>query len=111
MNELINTPLFTITLTVVVYLLSDYLYIKTKCAFLNPVMTSIVILIIGLKFNDIDFKTYDEGTYIIKLLLNASVVALAYPLYLQWDLIKKNFKKISYACFLGGSIGIISLFF
>ncbi|MCT4599953.1 MAG: LrgB family protein [Marinifilaceae bacterium] len=109
MNELINTPLFTITLTVVVYLLSDYLYIKTKCAFLNPVMTSIVILIIGLKFNDIDFKTYDKGTYIIKLLLNASVVALAYPLYLQWDLIKKNYKKILLCMFLGSSIGIISV--
>jgi len=109
MNELINTPLFTITLTVVVYLLSDYLYIKTKCAFLNPVMTSIVILIIGLKFNDIDFKTYDEGTYIIKLLLNASVVALAYPLYLQWDLIKKNYKKIFLCMFSGSSIGIISV--
>lgn len=109
MNELINTPLFTITITVLVYLLSDYIYIKTKCAFLNPVMLSIVILIIGLKFNNIDFKTYDEGTYIIKLLLNASVVALAYPLYLQWNLIKQNYKKILFCMFLGSSIGIISV--
>jgi predicted murein hydrolase (TIGR00659 family) len=109
MNDILNSPVFIIVLTIVVYLVCDALYKKTKISLLNPVMTSIVVLIIGIQFLKIDFETYSDGTSLLRLLLDTSVVALALPLYQQWESIRKNYIKII-ACMLTGSVtGIVSV--
>lgn len=109
MKEIINSPVFVIVFTVLVYLVCDYLYKKFKLALLNPVMISIAVLIFGIKALNIDFDTYNKGTAPLRILLDASVVALAFPLYQQWENIYKNYKKILLCMFIGSSIGIVSV--
>jgi len=109
MKEILNSPVFVIGFTILVYLFCDIIYKKAKLALLNPVMISIIVLIMGLKGLDVDFDTYNNGTSILRLLLDASVVALAYPLYQQWDIIKRDYKKILLCMFIGSSVGIVSV--
>ncbi|MGB5988911.1 MAG: LrgB family protein [Marinifilaceae bacterium] len=109
MIEILNSPVFIIVFTIVIYLFCDSIYKRSKIAFLNPVMTSIIILIVGIQCLGIDFETYSNGSYPLRLLLDASVVALAYPLYQQWETIKKNYVQILVCMFIGSATGIVSV--
>ena len=47
--ELIETPLFGVALTLVVYLLAKFLYRRVGSVWANPVLVSIVTIILLLK--------------------------------------------------------------
>jgi predicted murein hydrolase (TIGR00659 family) len=81
MNELISTPLFGITLTLVVYRLSEILYRKTRFILFNPVALSIITIIVLLKVLNIPYADYARGGDMILFMLGPTVVALALPLY------------------------------
>lgn len=109
MEEIINSSLFLITISVVAYYLCNLLYKRFKNALLNPVLTSILLLIFALNYLGVKIETYNEGTSILRILLDASVVALAYPLYQQWPVIRDNYKKILLCMFTGSFTGIVSI--
>ena len=109
MKEMTTSPVFAIVVTIGVYFLSEKLYQRVKFPLLNPVLVSIVCLMGLLKGFDISYVDYQRGTYSINLLLEASVVALAFPLYQQWELIRENWKRIMCCMVLGSTLGIISV--
>ncbi len=109
MEEIINSSVFVITLSVVSYYFCSLLHKKYKYALLNPALTSILLIILLLKLIGIKIEAYNEGTSFLRILLDASVVALAYPLYLQWTVIRSNFKKILLCMFTGSIVGIVSV--
>lgn len=109
MKEMTTSPVFAIVVTIGVYFLSEKLYQRVKFPLLNPVLVSIVSLMGLLKGFDISYEDYQRGTYSINLLLEASVVALAFPLYQQWELIRENWKRIMCCMVLGSTLGIISV--
>lgn len=52
---------FLIALTFVVYLCAQLLQRRTGLAFLNPILLTIVVLIVVLLGAGIDYETYEEG--------------------------------------------------
>jgi len=80
-SEFVNTPLFGIALTLLVYLLAQQIYARTRVILLNPVAVSIAVIILLLLVCDIPYASYDQGGRFILFLLGPSVVALAVPLY------------------------------
>jgi len=109
MEEIINSSLFVIAITIAAYYLCDLLYKQFKYPLLNPVLISILLLIFTLDYLDINIETYNKGTGILRILLDASVVALAFPLYQQWPLIRANYRKILLCMFTGSFTGIVSV--
>ncbi len=106
MAELLNSPLFGITLTLALYRLAELLYQRTRFILFNPVAVSIVSIILLLSLCDIPYQTYQQGGNMILFLLGPSVVALAVPLYQRRDEILK--RKLPILCgILAGALASI----
>ena len=107
-NGLVQMPLFGVSLTLVVYLLAQLLYRHTRSVWLNPVLSSIVTIILVLKFAGVSYEDYSHGGDLILFLLGPSVVALAVPLYQRRKEILKRKKPILIGVFAGAIASILS---
>lgn len=87
-------------LTILIFLASKRLYHVKPWPIFNPVLLTIVFLILLLIIFDLDYADYEQGSYPLTALLEPAVVALALPLYLQLHLIKAKLNKIVLACLL-----------
>jgi predicted murein hydrolase (TIGR00659 family) len=109
MKETIADPIFFICLSIIVYLIACKIQSITKKSFLNPVLLSVVSLIGIISLIDVSYLEYSSACRPISVLLDASVVALALPLYIQWPVVKKQWKRITLSLFLGCISGVVSV--
>ena len=108
MNEFVQTPLFGIGLTLVVYLLAQKFYRRVNSVWANPVLVAIVFIIVFLKLTGIEYSDYARGGDMVLFLLGPSVVALAIPLYQRRDEVLKRKKPIMLGVFAGSLASILS---
>lgn len=106
--ELLETPLFGITLTLLIYTLSQKLYLRIGKVWANPVLVSIVSIILLLQGSAIEYRDYAQGGDVLVFLLGPSVVALAIPLYQRRDEIWQRKRPIMVGIFAGSLVSIIS---
>ena len=106
--ELVATPLFGIALTLVVYSLAQSLYRRVGSVWANPVLVSIVTVILLLKGCDIEYRDYARGGDILLFLLGPSVVALAVPLYQRRSEIWQRKRPIMIGILAGSLASIFS---
>ncbi|MDM0082164.1 LrgB family protein [Variovorax sp. J31P179] len=98
------TPLFGLTATLVVYLLSNAAYTRAGGApWANPVLWSVVVLAGGLLATRVDYPTYFAGAQFIHFLLGPAVVALAWPLWQRRAELRARFGRLLLASLLGGA--------
>ena len=109
MQELINSQIFLLTLTVGVYLGAIQLRRKINFALLHPVFVSILVLIVFIRLTGIEYEHYMQQTQIIDFMLGLSVVALGYILHDQIYNIRGNFISIVMAILVGSAVGIVSV--
>jgi predicted murein hydrolase (TIGR00659 family) len=107
-TDLVATPLFGVTLTLVVYLLSQQLYRRVNSVWANPVLISIVTIILLLKGGGIEHRDYARGGDILLFLLGPSVVALAVPLYQRRKVVWQRKRPIMLGLFAGSLASILS---
>ena len=89
-----NSQYWGLTLSIAAYLFACWLKQKTKLAFLNPILVSVIVIIAFLLGVGIDYDTYNKGASYLSWLLTPATVCLAIPLYEQWSLLKKNYKAV-----------------
>ncbi|ARK31771.1 LrgB family protein [Halalkalibacter krulwichiae] len=97
-----------ILITVLVYIGSRAFYRRFSYPFTLPLLVGTIILITIMLLLEIPYETYYIGGRWLELLLGPAVVALAYPLYRQLDLLKKYFFPIVISVSVGAIVGIIS---
>lgn len=85
---------FGVAISVLTYELGVLLKKKLKLAILNPLLVSIVAVIVFLVAFHIPYESYAEGAKYISYLLTPATVCLAIPLYEKVELLKKNAKAI-----------------
>ena len=107
-TDLVATPLFGITLTLVVYLLAQQIYKRVNSVWANPVLVSIVTIILLLKAAGVEYRDYAHGGDILLFLLGPSVVALAVPLYQRREEIWQRKRPILIGIFAGSLASILS---
>lgn len=107
-SELLQTPLFGITLTLVIYLLAQILYRRLGSVWVNPVLVSIVTIILLLEGSGIAYRDYARGGDLLLFLLGPSVVALAVPLYQRRGEIWQRKRPILFGIFAGSVASIVS---
>ncbi len=93
MNSPIMTA-FTILLTVVLYIISRKIWIKTQNALLTPLLLSTAGIILILHYSGITFEQYKPGKQIMTFLLGPATVGLALPLYLNRHILRSSFFPI-----------------
>lgn len=86
------------------YYLSLGIKKKWKYAVLNPLLITVIFIILFLTAFQIDYDAYYEGAKYISYFLTPATVCLAIPLYEQLEILKKNWKAV-----LGGVLsGVVT---
>src|SRR5699024_11808217 len=94
-----------IIMTCGIYWLSKSIHQKLGFTFTAPVFIASLIIIVLLLILNIPYETYMIGGKWINELLGPAVVALAYPLYQQRDMLRKLVAPILAGTFVGGVVG------
>ncbi|WP_295162363.1 LrgB family protein [uncultured Brachyspira sp.] len=112
MKELfIQNPIIPIVITLIAYIISYTVYIKTKLPILNPLATSVILLGISLYFMQVPYSVYNEsGGKFISAFVGPVTVALALPIYRNLPILKANLPVIFISIAIGSSLGITGIF-
>lgn len=95
MKEMLcNSTFLGVMISILTYELGRLLKKKFKLAIFNPVLISIISVILLLLFFDVDYTSYNEGAKYLSYLLTPATVCLAIPLYEQLELLRENAKAI-----------------
>lgn len=101
---LATTPLFAILLTLVAYQIGAFVYQRSHyMALANPVLLAILLVVAILLLTKTSYQTYFEGAQFVHFLLGPATVALAVPLYRQFERIRQSWRAIL-ASLLAGSL-------
>ena len=108
----IQSPLFGIALTVVVYVLCELIVDKFEMNIVPPFVLAcpMIILFIYLQEPYITYDDYENGAGFINFLLGPATVALALPLYNNRHIIKDNLFVIASGIIVATVTGIVSIF-
>jgi predicted murein hydrolase (TIGR00659 family) len=111
MNEFVLQSLFFgVAVSILAYLAASVIKRKWKHALLNPLLISIVLVIVFLTVFRINYEPYYEGAKYLSYLLTPATVCLAIPLYQQLFLLKKNAVAILAGILTGIVAGLGSIF-
>ncbi|MFO1424798.1 MAG: LrgB family protein [Candidatus Competibacteraceae bacterium] len=103
------SPLLWLTLTLAVYLAGQWLFRRSGGrALFNPVALAITLLVALLLLTGTPYATYFSGAQFIHFLLGPATVALAIPLYLHWDRVRRLFLPILAGLLTGSLTAILS---
>ena len=95
MKELIDNSVYIgVLISLASYALGVWLRKKTGLSFFNPLLVSIILVILFLSVSGISSCTYAESADYISFLLTPATICLAVPLYEQFKLLKKNWKAV-----------------
>ena len=105
MNQVvINSTTIGIVISVLGYELGMLLKRKFKLAVFNPLLISIIFVIICLGIFNVNYESYNKSAQYLGYLLTPATVCLAIPLYQQIRLLKENI----WAIFLGILSGVLT---
>lgn len=105
----VENKFFLIALTFVVFLGASLLQKRTKVSLLNPILISIMVIVVILSCCGISYETYSRGGEYIDFWLKPAVVALGVPLYRQLESIKKQMLPLLLAEVAGCVVGLVSV--
>lgn len=107
-SALIRAPLFWLTVTLLVYQAAQWLQTRTRSAWLNPVLISIMAVAAILMISGTPYDEYAQATQLIHLLLGPATVALAVPLYHRVGRLKYLLGPIAGALVVGALTAVLS---
>lgn len=85
------SPLLFLTLTLAAFQAGTWAYNRSgHKPFLNPVLTAVVLVVGLLTLSGTNYETYFEGAQFVHFLLGPATVALAIPLYRQFDRVRRS---------------------
>ncbi len=99
-----NSLFFGVFISLISYEIGLLIKRKWKFAVFNPLLISIILVIVFLKVFNIDYDKYNDGAKYISYFLTPATVCLAVPLYQRINILKSNAKAI----ILGITSGVLS---
>ena len=111
MKEMLcSSTFFGVMVSILAYELGVFLKKKTKLAICNPLLISVVAVIVLLAALHVDYESYSRGANLLGYLLTPATVCLAVPLYEKIELLKYNAKAIMAGIISGVLTSLISVF-
>ena len=107
--EFLENKYLLLTLTFGAFALFKVLQKRTGWVLLNPILLTMFSVILFLKLTGISYDTYQEGGKLIEFWLKPAIVALGVPLYLQLEMIKKQWLPILLSQLAGCLVGLGSV--
>ena len=95
MSEFVSSSLFFgAALSLAAFEAGTLLKKKLKLSLFNPLLVSIILVIVVLLVFHIDYQSYNVSAKYLSYLLTPATVCLAIPLYEQLEKLKENWKAI-----------------
>ncbi len=110
MSFMAQSLYFGVVISLLTYWFGMWLKKRLGWAVLNPILTSVAMVIVFLKVLKVDYGVYNEGAKYISYLLTPATVCLAIPLYKQLELLKKNWMAVAAAILAGVAASAASIF-
>lgn len=105
------SPLLHLTLTLAVYQFGNWVYHRGKMnPLLNPVLIAICLLVAIMSITNTPYPRYFEGAQFVHFLLGPATVALAIPLYRQFERVKRSAMAILFSIMTGAVTASLSAF-
>ena len=108
-NVFVNSATIGVVISLIAYEIGIFLKKKTKKAFMNPLLISIVLVIAFLLIFDVNYDSYNQSAKYLSYLLTPATVSLAIPLYQQIELLKKNLGAILLGILSGVLTSLLSI--
>lgn len=108
-NIFASSATIGVIISLLAYGIGVFIRKKTNKALLNPLMISIILVIVFLLVFDIEYESYEHSTKYLNYFLTPATVSLAIPLYQQIELLKKNFKAIMIGIISGVATSLFSI--
>lgn len=89
-----DSVFFGVLISLAAYAIGMLLKVKTGWSLMNPLLISIILVIVTLLLTGVDYKTYSAGANCISYLLTPATICLAVPLYQQLEQLKHNYKAV-----------------
>ena len=105
LDKIFTSPLLYVIITLVCYLLADFIYKKIKLHYILPILISMAMLIAVLTVSGITHSEYMSGGSVIAFFLGPATVSLAVPLFRQMKLFNR---KKSVIILVGITSGVIT---
>ena len=110
MTELLSSvSLFPLVLTIGAYQIGLWCQKKWKNPIANPILISLVLVIVVLLLTGVPVDTYQAGTAGVSWLLTPATVCLALPLYEQLKILRKNLPAILVSVTAGTITSLLSI--
>ena len=104
------TPLLLLTATIAFYLAGVSLQAKTKSPLANPTLIGIVLVGVMLQFLRMPYATYFAGVQPLHFLLGPATVALAIPMVLSLEHLRRGLAATLVALGAGSVTGAVSAY-
>ncbi len=105
-------PLWHLTLTLAAFVAASRLYQKARCnPLLNPVLLSVIAIVAFLHYSNTSYERYFQGAQFVHFLLGPATVALAIPLYRQFERVRKSAPAILISLLAGSVTAVASAVF
>ncbi|WP_340818085.1 LrgB family protein [Methanolobus sp. WCC4] len=108
-SQLVQSPVFGIGISLLTFYAGGLVYKRTGSPFMNPLVLSMLMIIVLLLGLHISFEDYNRGGQFISFFLGPATVILAVPLYRKISLLKENVFPIIAGISVGSAAGIISI--
>jgi len=103
------SPLLHLTLTLAAYQAGFWLYRRGGLnPLLNPVLGAVILIVALLVATGTSYQTYFEGAQFVHFLLGPTTVALAIPLYRQFQVVRRSFAAILASVLAGAATATAS---
>lgn len=94
MTRFFEIGIFPVVLTLTAFRLGQILQRKWKKSFLNPTLIGAVLVLGFLLLTGMELPTYQAGSAYLSWLMTPATIALAIPMYEQFQVLRKNLKAI-----------------
>lgn len=116
MNEILKIwsylaegPLVWLTLTIIAYVIGDACFrLARSKPYVNPVLISMILLSIVLRATGTSYATYFEGAKFVHFMLGTATVAMAVPLWSNWQRVKASAVPMLAALVVGSVVAMVS---
>lgn len=113
---LCNSAYFGLVLCIIGFALGAFLKKKLKWGFLNPLLISIIFVILAIQILGVDYESFHASAKYLSYLLTPATVCLAIPLYQQLSILREHFVAVILGILagvfasLGSVLGLAYLF-
>lgn len=110
LDTLIQHQFLGFLICVIAYKLSQYISDKLKMAVANPLLLTIITIIVFLKITGISTELFQVGGSFVNMLLAPATAILALSIYRQRKVLKQYFLPVVIGCIAGSITSVGSVF-